>query len=198
MASAEDIVRNSKSGAQIDIVTSVKSTDYAFMYSPELGKVVKILRTNLPESSGNLSTSKFELTATSEGQTDFYIASKPDNVDIIANNGFLSEDSDTVTYDYSYDPLTGVLIIHAGLPINSLINGRGYSDDLSTKQSIVATSEDQTVFNYSGAPNSIEVITNDGYLSENHGYVKTNFSTGNYITLTKGVEIDSLVIIRKF
>lgn len=191
MPTAEEIIRNSKSGAKIDTVTTVSETDYNFVYSSTLKKFVKILRNNLPESTSNLKTAKHTLLATLDNQTVFYIPSKPENVDVIANNGFLAEGE---TFDYTYNTDTHEVTLNEGVDVNSVLNIRGYSNDLSTKEQIIATSDNQTVFNYSGSPQSIEVIANNGYLSEGYDYIKSD----GYITLTNGVDTGSLIDIRKF
>ncbi|MFI1771011.1 hypothetical protein [Thalassobellus citreus] len=142
-------------------------------------------------------SNKVTLVATEANQLTFNVSSKPPSVDIVHNDKWLTE-----TYQYNYYPLTGdiVLIPEAlgidGLQIDEELNVRTYGDTFE-KQILEATEEGQTVFSYSGNPSSIEVITNDGILTEGYAYTHTNFITGNYATLTNGVKLGSSVQINK-
>lgn len=139
-------------------------------------------------------SNKITLTATEDGQTAFNIESKPLSVDVIFNDAWKAEN-----YAFEYNPLTGDLLLINGfyLDTDEVLDVRTYGDSFQ-KQILEATEEGQTIFYYSGAPSNIDVIVNDSILKEGAAYIKTNFSTGNYTTLTNGVSIGSSVQINKY
>lgn len=143
--------------------------------------------------TANLNSEKITLTAIADDQTVFLLPKKPENIDILFNDAFLTEG-----YAYTYDSLTGEITLTNGVPNGSELNVRTFTNAISTKQTVIATIDNQIVFNYSGAPSNIEVVVNDGFLTEPYGYSRTNYSVGNFITLTNGVPIGSSVQIRKF
>ncbi|WP_341216980.1 hypothetical protein [uncultured Wocania sp.] len=148
----------------------------------------------------------FMLRPDTEGQKIFTLDFAPDNIDLFKGRTHQIQDFDGNIYDYSYNSSTKQLITKKGVSLNERLFGTGYSNDASSVQFIKATSEGQTEFFYSGAPNLIQVFNGRTKLIENYNednvlvvrdFSNSNYSSNNKINLTKGVPLGSIIKIRK-
>lgn len=191
------ITVNAKKNSEFPAQTSLVATSKIHVDNSNVSQYVTIQQiidaAILAFQTANLNSQKITLTSTFDFQTVFLLPTPADNIDINYNDGFLTEG-----YGYTYNATTGEITLTVGVPEGGEINVRTYTNELSTKQIVIASTDGQTVFNYTGSPSNIEVMVNDGFLTEGYGYTKTNFSSGNYITLTSGVPSGSSVQIRKF
>lgn len=157
----------------------------------------------------NVKSKPFVLVPTTDNQTIFNVPNSPNNIDLRKGRVIQIEDYDNETNDFNYNPNTGVLVCSRGVNASKgeRLFGRAYGNDFSTVQYIKATSEGQTEFFFSGAPESIEVSVGRVMLNENYteddeviirDYSRTNYSTNNKINTTKGVALDAIIKIRKF
>ena len=141
---------------------------------------------------------KEELIPDTQGQKTFLVPGNPENIEVTRGRTPLIENSLLVIYDYSYDPITGILVTTEGVDLLQRLFVTGFSNQTSTKQQIIATIENQTEFFFSGAPNNINVTAGRSPQIETIDYVRTRFSVDNKIDLTEGVASGTIITIRKF
>lgn len=109
-----------------------------------------------------------------------------------------------VGYDYTYSNITGDIVI-----FDAVTNDAGEDFQyrmfgmFSTKQIIYADSINQTDFNYSGSPSSIDVYLKGQILFEDIDFTRTRLSEGNTLTLINTdlinyIKISDRLEIRKF
>ena len=202
-AAIQKILSDAKKINELDsLIGLILGNDELPLYSSEEDKSVKVKISLLLElfanSVGYLFSDKLDIVFQS-GQTVYNIPSKPDNIDLYKRGQWQVQ---KIGYDYDYNNLTGNITIYNANTVDTEYEYRSYGK-FSVKQEITVGSNNQAVFNYSGAPANIDVYYEGEKLKETTDYNRTKLSENNYITITNQDWLDLIdagktIEIRKF
>lgn len=176
------LLLNSLKGDELPVLTSIKNTDKVLVFDTENKLVSTILKPNLGLTGATGTSSKIPVTIDNDGQSEYTIASKPDNVDLVINRVHQHEGT-----DYTYSNVSGLLTITnasvaASITTDSILDLRGYQNFFSKKQLLTIPSAGHATYNLSDLPNNISLTLNRTPLIENTDYTYSN--TTGLITIT--------------
>lgn len=186
------LLLNSKKGGDLPVINNLENTDKIIVFDVDTGLVSTVLKSNLGLNGVAGTSSKIDVDIDFDGQDEYTLTSKPDNIDLVINRVPQHEGT-----DYTYNTATGLLTITnasvaASITTSSVLDVRGFQNFFSKKQPLTIPSAGHTTYTLSERPNNIDLRLNRTNLTENIDYTYDN-STG-LITITNSSFISQITL----
>ena len=183
------LLLSSKNGEELPVITGLPNTGKIIVYDSQTKLLSTILKSNMLDSVGvGVPTfNKYPLTISNNGQSNFTLDDKPDNIDLVISRVNIIQG-----VDYSYDYQTGSLVLTTPIDTNYLTSVSAYNNSYSKKQNATIASTGQSEFYLNDLPKYINIVLNRACLIENEDY--TYASETGLLTIINDKYIDQITL----